>query len=501
MKHHGSSLWLAVRLPYLSLEAIGYNQQSPMPVVISHKRRVYRCNALALAAGITQDISLATAQALLNCVVLERDPDQEQQALQHIAETCYQFTPYIEFHGDQGLLLEVSRSLNLFQGIESLKQQLSKKLLKFPHHYCHGLAHTGKAAWLLSWQNYPVSEQDNRETFRQRLQQVPVDHLTEFPDAVIALQQSGFRTLGDLVTQMQANEKAGSSAAIRKRFGTAFTDYLEDIFGSPDHAQGQLFSRPPEIFKPDEIFQEQIQFDYPIVNSEQLRDPMRQLLENLVDELMATQRQCHGIQWRLYDIHQNRQELNINSERIHSQWQLPLDLTMIQLEHTALSFEVDSLELVCNSTTPVEIGNRHLLNQHPSSQNAGDNERLFARLAARLGESSLSKLSYHDNLLPENCQQTIAVTEISQMQLPAQQLNTPRPSWLFNSPKSIQKKHQQLFWHGQLKLLQGPERLQGHWWNTPSARDYFMAQRSDYLRCWIYQDLKSQEWYVHGIFS
>jgi protein ImuB len=500
--HNRPPLWLALRFPHLSLEAIGYNYQSPTPVIVSQKRRVYHCNALALAEGITRDMSLSTAQALLSAVVSERDLEQEQQALRQLAETCYQFTPYIEFH-HQGLLLEVSRSLTLFHGLESLLQRLSSRLQEFPHHYCLGLAHTSKAAWLLSWQHFPISEEDNPQAFRQRLRQVPVDHLTEFPDTVIALQRSGFQTLGDLVTQMQAGKKSGSSAAIRQRFGAAFTDYLEDLLGNDEPGtQGQLFVRPPGIFEPDDGFQEYLQFDYPIDSSEQLREPMQQLLEKLVDKLIVTQQQCHSIQWRLYDIHQNRQELVISSERIHSHWQLPLDLTMIQLEHTALSFEVDSLELVCQNTSPVNIGDRQLLDQLAGSQNLGeDSERLFARLIARLGKSSLSKLSYRDHLLPENCQDSIAITDTSQMQLPPQQLNAPRPSWLFDPPQIIQKKQQQLFWHGPLQLLQGPERLQGHWWNTPSARDYFMAQRSDYLRCWIYQDLKSQEWYVHGVFA
>ncbi len=501
--HKRPSLWLALRFPHLSLEAVGYYYQSPEPVIVSQKRRVHECNAQALAEGVAHDMSLSTAQTLLSATIVERDLEQEQQRLRQLAETCYAFTPYIEFHQQQGLLLEISRCLTLFHGLESLVQRLAEKLRELPHHYCLGLAHTSKAAWLLSWLNFPISGQDNPRVFRQRLHQVPVNQLTEFPDAVIALQRSGFQTLGDLVTQMQAGKKSKSSSAIRQRFGAAFTDYLEDLLGNDEPGtQGQLFVRPPAIFEPNDSFQEYLQFDYPIDSSEQLREPMQQLLEKLIDKLTATQQQCHSLQWRLYDIHQNRQELNISSERIHSQWQLPLDLTMIQLEHTALSFEVDSLELVCHKTTPVNIGNRQLLGQPAGSKNLGeDSERLFARLIARLGKSSLSKLSYRDHLLPESCQDSIAVTDTSHRQLPPQQLNTPRPSWLFNPPQAIQYKHQQLFWHGPLQLLQGPERLQGHWWNTPSARDYFMAQRSDYLRCWIYQDLKSREWYVHGVFA
>lgn len=495
-------LWLALRFPHLPLSVAGYDYNSATAVIISHKRRAYQFNALALAAGVTQGMPLSTAQAISDGTILEREPGREQEALQQIAEICYAFTPYIEFYGEHSLLLEVSRSLELFRGIKNLTQRLFKALGQQPHHYCYGLAHTGKAAWLLSWQNHPINAGDSENIFQQRLAQVPINHLHEFPEVAVALQKSGFTTLGDLMVQMQADNKAASSAAIRKRFGKDFTVHLEEIFGSNAlPAQGQLFNRPTPTYQPADDFQETIQFDYPISNSEQLRDPMQQLLESLIHYLVAKQQQCHSIQWHLYDIHQNQQTIIVNSERIHSQWQLPLDLTMIQLEHIELPFEVDSIELTCSQLVPIETRNHNLLEQHLSHHLSADSERLFARLSARLGKQALSKISYCDSDLPEDCQQQIAVTEMSQTQLPPQHLNAPRPTWLFTPPQVIQQKQQQLFWHGVLKLVQGPERLQGHWWNTPNARDYFMAQRDDHLRCWVYQDLKSQEWYVHGVFA
>jgi protein ImuB len=496
-----SPLWLALRAPHLPLEACGHSYNSGTPVIISYKRRVHSLNALALAAGISRNMALSTAQSLAAAITVERDPEQEQQALQQAANICYRFTPYIEFYDEHSLLLEISRSLTLFRGVERLTQDLFRDLQSLPYRFHLGLAHTGKGAWLLSWQHHPISDQDNHTVFRQRLEQVPVDQLMEFPSVVTALRKSGFKTLGDLTKQM-SHGGSKSSAAIAKRFGTAFAHYLDEIFGSDSQvAQGQLFSRPPEMFTPDDQFQEHLQFDYPIITVEQLREPMQQLLEQLVEQLKKKQRQCHSIQWRLYDIHQNREDMTISTERIHSQWQLPLDLTMIHLERTALPFEVDSLELVCSNTTPLETGNHPLLGRQINHTFHADSERLFARLTARLGEDALSKLSYYDDIFPENCQQQIAILQACDMQLPAQHLNAPRPSWLFDPPQAIQQRHEQLYWHGQLHILQGPERLQSHWWVKPSARDYFIAQRSDYLRCWIYQDLKSRRWYVHGVFG
>lgn len=491
-------LWLTLRFPHLPLEVVGHTYNSATPVIISDKRRVYRLNALALAAGVNGNMTLSKAQSLSDAVIFERDPEKEHQSLQQVAEICYQFTPYIEWYNDDSLLLEISRSLTLFQGMENLTRRLSEALTPLSHLFHYGLAHTEKASWLLSWQYHPISNQDKHTDFLQRLQQAPIHLVNDFPNAIATLKKSGFQTLGDIFKQMDSSK---SSAAISQRFGTAFSQYVQDILGSEIQSQSQLFTKPPNIFKPTELFQERIQFDYPITNMDQLRDPMQHLLEALIDYLQEKQQQSHSIIWRLYDIHNAKQDLIVSIERIHNQWQLPLDLTMIQLEATALTFEVDSLELLCCATTSVDISNHVLLGQGTSHRHDDDTERLFAKLCARLGKQALKKLTYIDNIFPGQDQQFIAVTGSNLSNLPPQKLNSPRPSWLFNPPLPIQQKQQQLFWHGHLQLLQGPERVQGHWWESPVARDYFMAQRNDYVRCWVYQDLKSRQWYVHGVFG
>ena len=72
---------------------------------------------------------------------------------------------------------------------------------------------------------------------------------------------------------------------------------------------------------------------------------------------------------------------------------------------------------------------------------------------------------------------------------------------LFATPVAIEQRPQGLYWRGYLRLTLGPERIQGNWWNTPSARDYFLAQRHDHVRLWVFLDLHRQHWFVHGIFG
>ncbi len=48
----------------------------------------------------------------------------------------------------------------------------------------------------------------------------------------------------------------------------------------------------------------------------------------------------------------------------------------------------------------------------------------------------------------------------------------------------------------------GPERLESGWWRGPSMRrDYFRIETSDGVWWWVYRDLATGHWYVHGMFG
>jgi len=48
----------------------------------------------------------------------------------------------------------------------------------------------------------------------------------------------------------------------------------------------------------------------------------------------------------------------------------------------------------------------------------------------------------------------------------------------------------------------GPERLQTAWWNqSPAHRDYYRIQTRRGSRYWLFRDLQSLNWYLHGIFD
>ncbi|MCA9010300.1 MAG: hypothetical protein KDB01_11165, partial [Planctomycetaceae bacterium] len=54
----------------------------------------------------------------------------------------------------------------------------------------------------------------------------------------------------------------------------------------------------------------------------------------------------------------------------------------------------------------------------------------------------------------------------------------------------------------QVVELHGPERIQTAWWTEqPCHRDYFRAITETGSQLWIYHDLQTGSWYLHGLFD
>jgi protein ImuB len=418
----------------------------------------------------------------LRFTALPDDPDEKTDALKYLASWAYDHTPYIKGYADDTLLLEVSRCLKLFGGVESLCQRLKTSLDGMFPHYQVGLGHTDKAAWMLSFQQYPISDADSQETFVERLQSVPLEYLVEHPRPVNSLQKMGFACLGD-VWQLPLAE-------LGRRFGKAFVTYLQEI-------QGEKYL-PPEIYQAKEHFCRQIAFTSPLRSITHLEIPARQLLQQLIEYLLTQQLQCQQICWRLYSPQGEQQEILIACTRVHSQWEMLFELTRIHLERLSINFEIDRLELECSQTMSVDLNNRQLFQQSREESTCDQVEALVARLQARLGRRAIYQLHLQTEHLPEYSQS---------LELPFTQMQSvdaaqsSRPCWLLTRPQPLRQRQGRLYWHGQLELVRGPERIQGYWWNRPTARDYFVARREDAVHCWVYQDIAERHWYAQGIFA
>ena len=68
-------------------------------------------------------------------------------------------------------------------------------------------------------------------------------------------------------------------------------------------------------------------------------------------------------------------------------------------------------------------------------------------------------------------------------------------------PKPLRQHGGQLYWHGALTLVYGPERIEDNWWQEAVSRDYYITRNSGGEHYWVFRDRLASQWYIHGVFA
>ncbi len=498
-------IWVVVRFPCLALESHlkshleNHPHSQQQAIALHYKQRIYMANAEALAQGVTCHSSTTQAQALLpELLCLLRDPKLEQHAFAKLQKKLYGISPHLkpiylehQAYAEYSLALEVSGCLSLFGGWAQLLNKIDAILPPTTHQKLIACAHSESAAWLLTWHTQHNPYQLNFDLWQQQLKEISIHYLLPFSKLIPQLDSLGFTTLKDLWQQIQHGEKP-EYAAIQKRFGKPFSQYLHSIFQSENH-------RVKPNYQPEYFFYEQLEFDYPVSNVEWLLPACQTLLQRLSDYLSKRQQCTQHITWHVQDINKNKQNFDIKTNRASSQWSLFLELSQIFFDQHGLPFAVDDLALECRYTQPLNAPPLDLFSGTQHSRDTGDIDKISSKITARLGAHNHYQLTALDDHLPERSQQKVPL--LSKVNVPLEPAQAIRASWLFDKPIPLHSKQQRLFWHGYLTLLHGPERITGLWWLWPEERDYFLAMRDDFIRCWVFYERVRKEWYVHGVFA
>ena len=113
-----SALWLYLHFPLLPLEILYQSEQpGPSALLDGRRARLWLCNTLAQAEGLTSDMAVATACSLCPQIrLLNRQPQQEPQQLQALALWASRFSAQVSLRSNHGLLLEIASMLPYFKG-------------------------------------------------------------------------------------------------------------------------------------------------------------------------------------------------------------------------------------------------------------------------------------------------------------------------------------------------------------------------------------------------
>ncbi|HEY3699068.1 MAG TPA: DNA polymerase Y family protein [Spongiibacteraceae bacterium] len=530
------SLWLGLHFTQLALDVFdtGDNAQ---PIAVIEQRYVHCANRDNLEPGL----ALATAHALYpDLRALERQPERERELLHNLAYWAYQFTPGVVIGNNNTLLLEIGSCRRLYRGIKNLLKKLRAALAQRKQQCAFGLAHTPKAAWLLAQYGCePALSIDklhadklDRHLLQRQLAELPIDLLEADADTHLALKQMGLSTLGALHDI--------PLAALGKRFGDFFIQYLQQVHGEwPD---------PQLFFTPTPRFQQGLVFIDGIAQRQMLLFPMKRLLHSLCDYLRARQLHCHTLLWQLFDAHRVQAEFSIELSRTQNDWHTLLELSRLKLEQVPLTALVLSLALQSEDFFETLPTSQQLFPDENDQREAAC--ALIDKLQARLGNNALQRIAIQESYWPEESWRccaldidivpanrrsalvfattrresihggsetasmppTVAANTKADRLATAAQRNfkkemqgksfSPRPLWLLPQPQLLQQRDNHPCWPTPLTLLRGPERIGNHWWQkNAEERDYYIARNQRSVVCWIFRDRNTQQWFLHGLFG
>jgi protein ImuB len=428
-------------------------------------------SALALAPGL---------------VLGERHVRGETAALARLATWAGRFTPAVSISPEQALLLDIQASLRLFNGLGALRTTVARGLRALGHEARMACAPTARAAlWLArAGIDRPVLTPGE---LRQVLPAIQLEHLGWPERTVQALRHMGLATVGDCLRLPRDG--------FARRLGAGRLRELDQALGR--HPDPQRFHVPPARFATD--------LELPVESADAacLLEGFQQLFQRLMRVLVARQASVRTVWCRLTHGDGRETRLRLAQRQAAGVGLLP-GLLRLRLEAVTLPAPVVRLALQADLEPGQQASGTDLLGQ--SLQPDGALPALLARLRARLGPEAVQGCALRDDHRPESAWRAVAeplVAAGSGSAGPSPLLTArSRPVWLLPAPKLLGLVAGRPAWNGALALECGPERIESGWWDGADVRrDYYRASNPRGAMLWVYQDLRSQHWYLQGLFG
>ncbi len=477
-------MWLAMYIPALPLQAFSHALVESGPVVIyerdAKRNRIVANNKKAAQLGIKRDCSLAEANALSNqLIALPRDPQRELARLQSLAAAVSHLTPNIHISESYGLLLDVSASLALFGGAQTLLKEalVSVDAQQLRAHSV--IAPSARGARWLARAHRELVVTDRLEEWLDDLPLIATDLPLEMIGELQAL------NLHDLAAVRRL-----PSDQLGKRVGSDLALALAQAYG---HAPQAL-----PFWKPLAHFRESVEFLDLAQEQSHWMPGITVLLQQLQTYLRQRAAATATIQFTFFHGTQQQTHLLLNAAQgiqTTQQWQRLFDA---KLERTAIPHEISSIVLLCEHIEPMQFAELDFFDR--SHDKNIQWQSLVALITTRVGQQSvLASPHCNHNALPESATVAIASGD-SPAVGSADQL---RPTWLVEPPRRLYGDTlRKLF--ASLRI-QHPERIQENWIananDRPTERDYYIATTPEYCVWWIFRERAAGFWFLHGIFA
>ncbi len=463
-------LWLYLHLPSLLLDQYG---GGPSALTTGAPPVIQQPDETARQAGIQAGQSIATARALHPGITLIAFNDARQQdQLERLATELYQLAAPLTLWPPDGLLIRADRLRHLYPGPEDLAAALTQQLSRRGLNGRVATGTTPRMARLLARHGAPVCT-DDPDTMHHALRRLPVT-ATDWPEKVRQrLIRMGLQRVADLLECCPAE--------LASRLGPELYDDLQKVLGRAGD--------PVREFHPRAVFRETLSLNQETRNTDHLQRPLEQLLNALEAFLQQRQQRCDQLRLTLHHPRNSSTSLVLETTRDESRAAGFLELAMLRLAAITLPDEVLALTLVSGRTVVARNAESHDLFDNTGSREQA-HQALLHRLRARLGRDSIQTPGRRPDPRPEHC----ALWQPLREREAAPSRSGPiRPFWLQQPPHPLR--------HPPVRWLNGPERIQGGWWDGDYVRrDYYIALLDNGQRAWLFRNHRNQ-WFIHGWFA
>lgn len=274
------------------------------------------------------------------------------------------------------------------------------------------------------------------------------------------------------------------SSTITPRFGS---------FGVDLHRRARgVASLPFRPFEPSVTYREIQALEEPIGMLEPLLFIIKRVLSRLEDQTRKDS--SAALKISLFLETEDAQELEIiipltRPIRRASGW-----FGVIREKLSRLEIPAPLISLTIEISIPIRVRGMqfHLFDAAEKQQEPLD--ELLGRLIAGLGPTVVSAASLRERHRPEKSWEGIPFDPLAKQEKATELSFFPRPTLMVSPPEPLQSQN--------IVSLQGPERLEGEWWDEGGhARDYFVAQTDGGQLLWIFKDLQKKKLFLHGYFD
>ncbi|HUO08921.1 MAG TPA: DNA polymerase Y family protein [Phycisphaerae bacterium] len=478
----------------------------------ARQETVARCCAQCAATGVRPGMTVAEAKALCPAArVAPFDPDRSRQAMSLLAKWALRFSPTVavdrhvsgRFADDvpEGLLLDVTGEAHLFGSEHLLLTEIATRLRDIGFTARLAIAPTVGAAWAAArFGPHPLAVV-GEEQLQKAIESLPIAALRISPEIAAGLRQVGIERVCHLLNLQRED--------LLTRFG-------DELLLRLDQAMGRMTEliQPMRVAEPIAV---QRVFEGASTQLEAVMITVQELLASLHEKLLERESGIRGVRVELNRVNLPPASRELVVGRATRDAKHVWNLLRPKVEQMHLGYGVEAVKLTAYWVE--RIRHRQMeaweTGEHQDTHDR-EYEALLDTLVNRWGDKRVLRAHAVASHVPEVARQFRPVREKVPLNAgvePTDMLFLDRPSILLEHPEQaevlfLQPDHPpaHMQWRGESHALTngaGPERIATAWWGArlSSTRDYFKMQTEQGLWVWIFRELETGRWFVHGLWA